>query len=621
MKRYSNPMSILLAFKSQSYFLVLSQCFAILSKKDKRKLSTIASLQVLLSVVDLLGIALLGLLASISIRGLGSFSPGNRTSQILDFLHLGNFSFQTQSFIIGISAVSIMTARTLASIFFTRRTLFFMSRRGAQITGTLFAKILSQDFKKIQKHGIQEYMYSLTFGVEVITLRILAQFVTLASDVSLVVIMSIGVLYIDPIIAISTLLIISAVSILLYKLMHTRANNLGLLNSKIDIRSREIITEALTGFREIYVKNRQQFYIDSVYSARAKIAEIIAENNFMPYMSKYVIETTVVISAMVLSAIQFALNDAAHAVSTLAIFLAAGTRVAPSILRLQQGAIQIKSAMGTASTTLDLISSLQALPDVNNKSTIFKINHENFVPKVELRTINLSYENRTNLALEKITLSIEPGSVVAIVGPSGAGKTSLIDVLLGVINPDNGEVTISGETPASAISKWPGAIAYVPQDITISNGSLRENITFGFLDREIPDNYIWESIKIAQLNEFVKGLPDGLDSQIGDKGGRMSGGQRQRLGIARALLTKPKLIILDEATSALDGQTELQIGDAINKLKGESTVILIAHRLSTARSADEVVYMENGKILSRGTFESVRRIIPDFDKQAKLMGL
>jgi len=193
--------------------------------------------------------------------------------------------------------------------------------------------------------------------------------------------------------------------------------------------------------------------------------------------------------------------------------------------------------------------------------------------------------------------------------------------LLGVLTPISGNVKISNVAPLVAVVKWPGAVSYVPQDVTISNGTIKENVSLGFSSEFVSDEMVWDALDIAQLSDFVKQLPDKLDTKVGERGTKISGGQRQRLGIARAMFTKPKLLVLDEATSSLDGQTESDISDAINILKGDVTVVMIAHRLSTVRHADMVVYLEQGKILAQGTFEEVRAQVPDFDKQAQLMGL
>lgn len=196
-----------------------------------------------------------------------------------------------------------------------------------------------------------------------------------------------------------------------------------------------------------------------------------------------------------------------------------------------------------------------------------------------------------------------------------------MDLLLGVLEPDQGAILISGESPLAAFSRWPGAVAYVPQNVLITQGTIRENVGMGYPLDFISDELVWRALSVAQLKDFAENLEEKLDQPVGDAGSRISGGQRQRLGIARAMFTQPKLLILDEATSALDGQTENEISTAIHNMRGFITVITIAHRLSTVREADLVVYIEAGSIRSTGSFEKVRREVPDFDNQAKLMGL
>jgi ABC-type multidrug transport system fused ATPase/permease subunit len=193
--------------------------------------------------------------------------------------------------------------------------------------------------------------------------------------------------------------------------------------------------------------------------------------------------------------------------------------------------------------------------------------------------------------------------------------------LLGVLKPDKGFVSISGHPPLEAISKWPGSLAYVPQDVLIMEGNIRENVAMGYPAVSETDNLVWEALRIAKLDQFVAELPEGLNTKVGDRGIKISGGQRQRLGIARAMFTKPKLLVFDEATSSLDGQTEFDIGQSVKALHGSVTVVMIAHRLSSVRDADKLIYMEEGEIKAIGSFEQVRKLVPDFDKQATLMGL
>ena len=341
----------------------------------------------------------------------------------------------------------------------------------------------------------------------------------------------------------------------------------------------------------------------------------------MPSIGKYVIEASIVFAAIGISATQFILKDGTQAISTLAVFLAAGSRIAPAVLRIQQGAIAIRSGLGVATPTLDLIEDFGSVDEVHESDKYIETEHDGFHPMISLTDVELTYPGKEIPAVKSINLQISPGDFVALVGPSGAGKTTIVDIILGVLSPDKGTVLISDLPPLEAIRKSPGAISYVPQDVVITNATIGENVSLGFPKEIVDPSLIQEAINMAQLGEFVNGLEKGMSSPTGERGAQLSGGQRQRLGIARALFTKPKLLVLDEATSALDGQTESDISDALMELKGNVTLVMIAHRLSTVRNADVVVYMDEGKIIAQGSFDEVRSVVPNFDSQARLMGL
>jgi ABC-type multidrug transport system fused ATPase/permease subunit len=593
----------------------------VLSRADQRKVFAITSLQVLMGGLDLLGVIAIGLLGALSVTGLQSSNPGNRVSAVLKMLHIEEASFQEQAIILGISAVILLIGRTILSIFFTRRTLLFLSRRGAKISADLISRLLSQPLLIVQSRTTQETVFAVTTGVERIVLQVLATAVVWIADLTLLVVMIIGLLVVDPATAFATFLIFLLVAWFLYKFMHVRAGSLGIENSTLNISSNEKIVEVFASYRESVVRNRRDYYAREIGHLRHSLANTSAELAFLPYVSKYVIETTVVAGAVLIAGAQFILQDASHAIATLAIFLAAGSRVAPAVLRLQQGTITIKSGLGAASPTLDLIEALGNATMAENIDDRVDVIHEGFISEIDIKNVTLTYPNKIAPAIADISLLIPAGSSIAFVGPSGAGKTTMIDILLGVLNPDNGSVLVSGLPPLLAVAKWPGAVSYVPQDVVIAAGTIRENIALGYPMKEATDELIMGALKVAHLDEFVASLPEGIDTQVGERGARISGGQRQRLGIARAMFTRPHLLVLDEATSSLDGETEASISEAIHSLRGSTTVVIIAHRLSTVRNADKVVYLSKGKVLATGTFEEVRQAVPDFDQQAKIMGL
>ena len=599
----------------------LSRAIKVLSPADRRKITGVTIVQIFMGSLDLLGVVAVGLLGALSVSGLQSNVPSERLGAALRFLHIQNATFQTQALILGVSAVVLLVGRTILSIFFTRRILFFLSRRGAKISADLISRLLSQPLLLVQSRTTQETVYAVTTGVERVVLQVLATGVVWIADLSLLMIMIIGLLVIDPITAVATFLVFSLVAHFLYRFMHIRAGDLGNESSNLNIKSNERIVEVFASYRESVVRNRRDYYAREIGNLRFSLANSSAEVAFLPYVSKYVIETTVVVAAVFIGAVQFLLQDSSHAIATLAIFLAAGTRIAPAILRLQQGSIYIKNGLGLSAPTFDLIDSLGNAPMVENVDDTVDSIHNGFISEIVIENVTLTYPDKRVPAVENVSLTIPAGSSVAFVGPSGAGKTTMIDVLLGVLNPDSGRVLISGLPPLLAVAKWPGAVSYVPQDVVISAGTIRENIALGYPITEATDELVLGALRVAHLDGFVSELPDGVDTQVGERGARISGGQRQRLGIARAMFTRPHLLVLDEATSSLDGEIEANISDAIHALRGSTTVVIIAHRLSTVRDADRVVYLSQGKVLATGTFDEVRKVVPDFDLQARIMGL
>lgn len=592
-----------------------------LDRPDRQKIILVIILQIVLGIVDLIGVAIVGILGALAVTGVQSGQTGSRVEWALETLNLDDFSFQSQVGILGALATVLLVSRTIFSAFFVRKTYYFLARRGAKISANLISKVLSQSLVSLNSRTNQETLYGITTGVSTITTGILGTTVSLVSDGSLLIVMTIGLFVVDPLMAGSTLLFFSIVGLLLFKLMHKRAKTLGSQNAELSIQSNEKILEVLSSYRESVVRNRRTYYSQEIGELRYRLANTTAELSFMPNVSKYVIESTMVLGALLISAAQFATHDAPRAVATLVVFLAAGSRIAPAVLRFQTGALQIRSSLGAASPTLDLIEEMQYIERLDTSVDNLDLDHHGFNPELEISNVSFSYPGNQGKVIDSVTISAKVGTSIALVGPSGAGKTTLVDILLGVLNPSHGTTSISGLRPIDAVSKWPGAIAYVPQDIFISNGTIRENVSLGYPSNEATDELVIDALQIAQLDKFVESLPLGLDTPVGDRGARLSGGQRQRLGIARAMFTKPRLLVLDEATSALDGVTEASISDSINALKGRVTLVLIAHRLSTVLNSDQIAYLSEGKVISIGTFDEVRGNVPDFDVQVKLMRL
>ncbi len=588
------------------------KALTVLSRADKIRVIFISVIQTIVGLLDLAGVLLIGILGALFVSNLQSITPDSKVSGLLELLRIENFSLQSQGVILGIASVVLLVGRTLFSILFTKRILYFFSRRGADTTEKLVQKLLSKPLLYVQARTIQETLFALTTGVSVIYMQVLATYMVLFADIALLIIMAIGLVVADIGTAIGTITIFGLVSAILFRQLHSRASVLGASSTELNIDSNEKIVEVLSSFRESVVRGRQSFYAKEIGSRRKLLAEAAAEISFLPYVSKYVIESSIILGAIGLTGAVFLLKDASHAVATMVIFLTSGARIAPALLRVQQSLIQIRGGIGMVEPTLTLIKELSLDSRIVEIERGLVTNHDGFVPELVLKDVSFNYPGSVDAAVQNINLTIPSGSVVAVIGASGAGKTTLIDLVLGILTPDSGSVSISGQSPQNAIKIWPGAIAYVPQDIALISGSIRENISLGYDSIYGSEELVSSSVKFANLSEFVAGLPSGFETQVGEKGNRLSGGQRQRLGIARAMFTNPSLLVLDEATSALDSESESAISGALEELRGRATVIVIAHRLATLRNADIVLYIERGQIISQGKFSDVKNELPNF---------
>jgi ATP-binding cassette, subfamily B, bacterial PglK len=600
---------------------VVFRSLMILEKKDRLKSLALVIIQVGLSFIDLLGVALFGVLGALAINGSASRAPGDRVQKLLEFLRIDQESIQSQAMIIGILAALILVLKTLLSIFLIRRTMFFLSRRGALITQVLVNKLLSRSIQEIQKRSMQENVYALSGGVSNITSGIIGTSISIVSDLSLLLVMLVGLFIVDPIISIFTLVMFGSIAMGLYLVLQARARFLGEKQAVLTIFNIQLIQEVIGSYRETIVNGRRPYYVKEIGKKQNELATNSAEMGFMPSISKYALEISLVIGTLIIGATQFARTDAARSVAVLSLFLAASTRIAPAVLRIQQGAIHIRTTSAAAEKTFEMIDELKDITPERLNVADFVATHDGFESSVELENVEFAYSNSKVPTIKKTNLVIQPGQLAAFVGKSGVGKTTLIDLILGVLQPTSGRVIVSNSAPLDSIRSFPGAIAYVPQDVKLTIGTIRQNLTLGYNEAEISDEIMLNALNLAQLSTFVADKIEGLDYYLGDGGTNLSGGQRQRFGIARALITNPKLLVLDEATSALDSETELNISEAILKLKGKTTVILIAHRLSSIRNCDQIFYMEDGEIKSSGTFNQLKNSIPDFNKQAELMGL
>lgn len=608
-----------------SVILIIKRAASILERTDREKALLVIAIYAVLGLLDILAVLVFGLVGSLAVSGVSSNQPGERVGLVLRTLGIQDSSLQSQVSILGLLAASVLLFKSVASLYLSKRTLFFLSRRAAKISRRLIEKLLARDILVVRSRTIQETIFAVTTGVQSVTVSILGAALLLIADILLIVAFSASLFLVDTYVAILSLVLFSIVGILIYVVMHRKAKDLGEAATQLEIRSSDSISQVVSCYRELVVKDRRAYYSNQIGGMRLSIAEASANLTIMGLLSKYIMEITMVVGALVIGAVQFAAHPATRAVAVISIFLISSARIGPAVLRVQTGLVSIRANIGGAKPTLDLIEeNLTHEVEIHERIKGFKelssFQHEGFDGSLTVENIDFSYPGAEKSALQNFTVSLKAGDFLGIVGPSGAGKSTLVDLILGILNPTKGTIKISGKSPKEAISSWTGAIAYVPQEVTIISGTIKENVCLGFDSREVPDKIVEDLLEVVGLGEFNE-LPEGIDSATGERGSKISGGQRQRLGIARALFTSPRFLVLDEATSSLDALTELNLSSHLNSLRGKLTLIVVAHRLSTIKEADNLVYLKNGAIVGTGNFDELRKKVTEFDFQAEAMGL
>lgn len=600
----------------------------LLDRRDRRLLAVAAAVQMTTSLLDLLGVALIGLAGVVSISVVAGQSLPTRVTALASAAGLGGLSESTLVSVLGAAAAALLLSKSVLSPLLMGRILRFLAGREAVVSARLTRELLSRPLTFVQSRSTQETYVALVRGAHAATVIVPGQMVMAVSDMALLLLLGVSLLVVNPAVACGAIGFFGVVGWGLQRRLGDRAAHFGRQRATADTASLRTVQETVGAYREIVVSNRRSFYIDRVRSLRTRAARAAAGLDLIGLLPKYVFEAALVIGAFTLAWTLFSTQPILIAAGTFAVFLAAATRVMPALLRIQSAALSIRAAAGLAAPTFalaeDLRRPMQTAPPVEASDAAARsLSHEyrDFRPCIELRDVTVAYPASRAPAISEINLSISEGQSVALVGPSGSGKSTLADVILGVLRPDNGYVTLSDTNPDSALIRWPGAVAYVPQSVMLVEDTLRANVALGVPPALIEDELVWDALSRAQLSEFARASPEGLDTQIGERGLRLSGGQQQRLGIARALLTRPRLLVLDEATSALDAETERAITTIFESLGDSVTLITIAHRLSTVQHADQVVYMEAGCIVATGSFGDVCSRVPALRNQAELMGL
>lgn len=601
---------------------------ALLDSRSKKILWLLVAAQVLLAFLDMLGVLLFGLVAAISASAISGEEPAF-IGDLFGRLEVNKTNEISLAVTLAVIAGILFLIKSVASFLLIRKAYRFLANRQAVISSRLASRLLSRPLLDVQRRSSQQTSYALVQGANAATIGVLGSAVIIASEIAVLSVLMLGLLAVDVLVSIFTAIFFSLVALAVYRLLGGWARRLGKELSVTEISSITAAQNAVRTYREVTVMGRRGIVVSSFEGLRWQAARVQADIQVMGQVSKYVFEIALIFGAGLLAVSQLLTRDVVAAMAVIAVFLAAATRIMPSLLRLQGGVLGVRSASGVATPTLELASEFPELVEVKIldpqlRARVFSglgEGYPGFVPQIELSGVWLNYPGADTPAVAGTSLIVRPGESLALVGPSGAGKSTIADVILGVLEPDEGSVTLSGITPSAAAEEWPGAIAYVPQDICVVEGTIGDNVALGLPVEAIDDTLVWEALERAHLASMVQREPEGIHTVVGERGVRLSGGQRQRLGLARAFYTRPQLLILDEATSALDAETEHAVSEALSDLGDGVTLVVIAHRLATIRNCTSVAYIEGGVLLTHGTFEEVRRSQPNFDRHAELLGL
>jgi ATP-binding cassette, subfamily B, bacterial PglK len=599
----------------------------LLEGRDRRLLAVAAAVQMLTAVLDLLGVAMIGLAGVLLVSAVSSQSPPGFVATLTRVGGLDRYPDTALALTLLTVAGVLLIAKSVLAPLLMARVFRFLARCEASVSARLSRALLSRPLTFVQSRSTQQTSVALIRGVSAATITVLGQAVVIASESAVLALLAAALLVINPPVAIGAIAFLAGVSWGLQQAVGVKSARYGAQRSDADTDSLRTVQEAIGAYRELTVSSRRSLYADRLQALRYQAAVPTAGTQLIGLLPKYVSEAALVVGAFVLAGVLFSTQPAPVAAGSFALFLASASRVMPALLRIQTSTLAIRAASGPAGRTYALAADLWPLPasssatGAGTEADVARSGFPDFQPGVRLAEVTFTYPGASSPAVSGINLTVPAGRSVAVVGRSGAGKSTLADLLLGVLSPDSGEIAVGGLSPFEAVGRWPGAIAYVPQEVMLVEDSVRANVALGLPAERIDDQLVWEALGRAGLSGFVRCRPEGLSTLIGERGQRLSGGQRQRLGIARALYSRPRLLVLDEATSAMDAETEQAVTAALRGLDGVVTVIVIAHRLSTVRNVDQVVYLENGRCLAAGTFSEVRSRVPALRRQADLMGL
>jgi ABC-type multidrug transport system fused ATPase/permease subunit len=576
----------------------IAECVKLLENRAQKKFLFLIFGSCITSILDFVGLSMLlaGLYIANSYSQSGTLP--NKLLSILELLGLNIDSIVKNALIIGTFAGFLLISRSILNALMIKKIYQFLSEQQLILTSTLARKLLNSSILLFQSNSSQQISYSLSAGASAGVTTLLGSFSVVISELVLIGIICLLLFFINPILTVLLTLFFLGVGIILQKYIGPWVSIQGATRQSSSIKTNQIIQEIIFGFREIKASNREESQLKRLEVELSKLTKSLSNELTGIQIPKIIYEIAIILVSGLILLYGKYYSDGTSVLAIFALYLTASFRLLPSSLRLSNQLISMKSLVEQSSDLMDLhkrFLTSDKMQSTLNKE-IYEISYADnlsiFEPSLVIDNLDFRYPRSDTLILRNLYLVLQPGESLAITGKSGVGKSTLADLILGLLAPSKGSIKISGEKPEIASKKWPGLIAYVPQNCVVINGSIRENLLFGLDEFEVTEDQIIAALKKSEAFGLISEKEHGLDTEIGENGFQLSGGQRQRLVLARTLLLNPKFLVLDEATSALDHDTEKDISKTIASLDGV-TRIIISHRNSMIEGVNHQIFLSD----------------------------
>jgi ABC-type multidrug transport system fused ATPase/permease subunit len=597
---------------------------AFMTPKERSKWYFLTALRALLSLLDLVGIFTIGFVVTSTAIFLTSGSDPSRIIEFAGF-QVPAVNAQTLPWV-SAAVLLLFLAKALFSVILTKRSAFFVAHVEARSARTIAEIAFGGDLGDARKRSREEIMYAIQGGSPSAFNSLLNAVNSFATEAMLFVLICIGFLFVDPWATLAAVLYFGLIAFVMQYFVGSLMTRAGHIAAESAVNANTAISDLLSVFRELLVLGKRDKYINDIYNARAAAATSAANQYYLSGMPRYIIEAALLLGVALFVLAQSLTGDIVKSAATIGIFLSGGFRLTAALLPLQSSLLTINAALPSARTAheiLDIAKGPLATPwpkiTAQEVPPAIKKVKLNSPIGVELRNVSFSYPDGSHPALNEVSFEIQPGTQAALMGPSGSGKSTIADLLCTVLNPTSGSIVRTGKTHGLDGSETLGRVSYVPQRPGLVSGTILDNVALATNEHEVSRAQALEALQFANLADLIADLPDGLDTPLGKLQDGLSGGQMQRLGLARALYTNPGLLIMDEATSALDAESEAEIQKALDSMRGKVTVVLIAHRLNTIQHADKVILVEDGGVKDSGTFKELIARNPSVERLVDLM--